>query len=83
MNQEEFNDKYKDYLEKGFYGLAVENEEIIEYLDSIFPIIISFKPDFQYSQIKSKFNRIAFYTNLNFDTTNIIEKKLNLIYESR
>ena len=33
MTQEEFDRKYKDFLEEGHYGLAVDDEEFISWLD--------------------------------------------------
>jgi hypothetical protein len=61
MTAIEFNEKYKDYLEDGHYGLDIHNSEVIEYLDYIFPVIINLLPDFKYSQIKTKFNMARFY----------------------
>ena len=47
---EEFNIKYKDYLEIGHYGLDLDNPEAIEYLDNEFQEFIKI-PNFSYSQI--------------------------------
>lgn len=33
MTVNEFNIKYFDYLGDGHYGLDIDNEEVIEYLD--------------------------------------------------
>lgn len=60
MTTEEFNKKYNDYLEPGHYGLAVDNEEFIEWLDGKFQDFIK-SPDFTYSQIKTKFGMGRFY----------------------
>ena len=38
----EFNDKYKDYLEEGHYGLDINHLKVIEYLDSIFQDLIKY-----------------------------------------
>jgi len=57
---EEFNEKYKDFLEKGHYGLAIDNEEVVEYLDKKFQEFVKI-PGFTYSQIKTKFNSVRFY----------------------
>ena len=60
MNAEQFNEKYKDYLEDGHYGLDLHKPEVIEYLDGEFQELIKL-PGFKYSQIKSKFNWFCFY----------------------
>lgn len=57
---EQFNEKYKDYLEKGHYGLALNSPKVIDYLDKEFQELIKI-PDFKYTQIKSKFNFICCY----------------------
>lgn len=59
----DFNIKYKDYLEKGFYGLAINNEKVIEFLHKEFQEFIK-DPDFRYRQIKMKFNFCRFYSNI-------------------
>lgn len=63
MTTEEFNEKYKDYLEEGHYGLDISYPAVVEYLDKIFQDLIKI-PGFKYSQIKLKFNSSRFYTNL-------------------
>ena len=60
MTHEEFNEKYKNYLEKGHYGIDVGNSDFIEWLDKKFEDFIK-KPGFSYSQIKSKFGMGRFY----------------------
>lgn len=76
MTQEEFNEKYKDYLEEGHYGLDISYPSIVNYLDKIFQDLIKI-PGFQYSQIKLKFNTCRFYNNLYEiapELSNIIDK---------
>ena len=63
MTANEFNEKYKEYLEEGHYGLDINTPSIIRYLDEIFQGLIKI-PGFKYSQIKEKFNSSRFYTNL-------------------
>lgn len=78
---EQFNKKYKDYLEKGHYGLDLSKPEAIEYLDKEFQEFIKI-PGFSYSQIKSKFNSFRFYNEgISLEKTNEIEQKLKEIYE--
>ena len=64
MTTKEFNEKYKDYLEEGHYGLDINIPSVVEYLDSIFENGLVNIPGFKYSQIKLKFNMSRFY----FDT---------------
>ena len=64
LTREGFNEKYKDYLEKGFYGLAIDNQNVINYLDDRFENEFTHIPDFTYSQIKLKFGNCSFYSNL-------------------
>ena len=59
----EFNEKYKDFLEERYYGLAIENEEVIKYLDEQFQDFIKI-PGFKYFQIKTKFNSVRFYSTI-------------------
>lgn len=84
MTANEFNIKYKDYLEEGHYGLGFDYPRITNYLDEMFQELIKI-PGFQYSQIKWKFSSSCFYTNLNevlgvklgSIITYEIEKKIN------
>ena len=63
MTKDEFNEKWSDYLEPGHYGLAINNEEVIKYLDAWFTTEVEFNPDFTYSQIKMKFSSSRVYAN--------------------
>ena len=63
MTANEFNEKYKEYLEEGHYGLDISTPSIIKYLDEMFQDLIKI-PGFKYSQIKEKFSTSRFYTNL-------------------
>lgn len=63
MTASEFNEKYKEYLEEGHYGLDISTPSIIKYLDEMFQDLIKI-PGFKYSQIKEKFSTSRFYTNL-------------------
>lgn len=79
MTVAEFNEKYKDYLEKGHYGLAIEHKEIVAKLDKIFEDCIKI-PGFKYYQIKEKFGLVRVYTSLvpeaNYNIETIINKLL-------
>lgn len=69
----EFNEKYKDYLEHGYYGLAFGNEEFINWLDDKFQEFIK-QPEFKYSQIKAKYNTGRFYCDgLSYEQVKAVE----------
>lgn len=76
MTAAEFNEKYKDYLEEGHYGLDMHEEVVVDYLDLLFEELIKI-PDFKYSQIKWKFGRARFYSMLEWRLSALIEDKLN------
>lgn len=76
MNIIEFNRKYKDYLEHKHYGLAINNEEVINYLDGQFQELIKV-PGFKYTQIKVKFDSVRFYCiGIEQDKVTEIETKI-------
>ena len=54
ITAEQFNEKYKEYLEEGHYGMDIHYPSVIEYLDKVFQDLIKI-PRFKYSQIKLKF----------------------------
>lgn len=64
MTAEDFNKKYNKYLETGFYGLAIDNEEVVKYLDDIFENVLTKLPYFRYQQIKTKFDNVRFYADV-------------------
>jgi hypothetical protein len=85
MTTEEFNKKYKYYLEEGHYGLDISYPSVIEYLDKVFQDLVKI-PGFKYSQIKLKFNRCRLYTNLYEILPNVsgfidyeVEKEINFL----
>jgi hypothetical protein len=72
MTVEQFNEKYKEYLEEGHYGLDISIPSVVKYLDEeVFPGLIKI-PGFTYSQIKLKFNMPRFYTNLDEVTNRFV-----------
>lgn len=81
MTQDEFNDKYSDYLEDGFFGLDMgraATDEIVEFLDKLFEDVLTKIPGFTYSQIKTKFGYARFYTNIwSVELMTIVEQRLN------
>jgi len=79
MTPEEFNSKYQDYLEQGHYGLDIDNEEFISWLDDKFQKFIK-QPGFMYSQIKSKFGMGRFYCEgLSNEQVTEVENKITEI----
>ena len=66
MTTVEFNEKYKAYLGKRWYGLDIDNEEVISFLDNLFEHYLTKIEGFEYHQIKVKFgiNDVRFYSNL-------------------
>jgi len=83
MTPLEFNDKYKNYLERGNYGLDVYNEEFIDWLDIKFQEFIKY-PEFSYSQIKVKFNQGRFYCKgLPDEVVREVEDKISSFYEKK
>jgi hypothetical protein len=80
MNQQQFNEKLKNYIEKDYQGLCFDIPECTEYLDNKLQEIIKKYPDFKLKQIKVKFNWYCFYSNLPKETENEITKKLLKIH---
>lgn len=83
MTTEEFNSKYKDYLEERHYGLAVGDEDFISWLDTKFQEFIK-QPGFTYSQIKSKFGKGTFYCEgLSNEQINEVENKITELCKNK
>jgi hypothetical protein len=80
MTSNEFNEKYKNYLKEGHYGLSINNPTIVDFLDSIFKDLTKI-PHFKYSQIKMKFGMARFYSTLTNDMNFLIEDKINQVYK--
>ena len=77
MTSDEFNKKWEKYLEVGFYGLAIDHPEVINYLDNQFSKEIETNPSFKYRQIKMKFNSVRVYADS--DNTSIWEDEIDKI----
>jgi hypothetical protein len=81
MTNIEFNNKYKDYLKDGFYGLSINIPELTKYLDEQFQEYIK-KPDFVFYQIKSKFGFFKIYCdNLSENEIKILERTSQLVLD--
>lgn len=59
----EFNEKYKNYIEEGHYGMDIGEPSVLAYVDQIFNDLTQI-PGFKYQQIKTKFGLARVYTNL-------------------
>ncbi len=76
MTSEQFNEKYKEHLEEGHYGLGIDIPEFTEWLDKQFQDFIK-EPGFTYSQIKAKFGEGRFYcTGLDKVQERLVEDKI-------
>ena len=79
MTYVEFNEKYKDYLEEGHYGLGFDNKEFTLWLDSKFQEFVK-NPNFRYSQIKEKFGKGRFYCEgIDINQIQEVENKISEI----
>lgn len=77
MNIEQFNKKYENYLEEGHYGLSVDGDEFIKWLDGQFEKFITY-PGFKFTQIKEKFGMGRFYCDgLPKELINEVEDKIS------
>jgi len=59
----EFNEKYKDYIEEGHYGMDINEPSVLAYVDQVFNDL-TLIPGFKYQEIKTKFGLARVYTNL-------------------
>lgn len=78
MTADEFNEKYKAFLEEGHYGLDIIDESVVDYLDSLFEDL-TLIPLFKYTQIKLKWGGARFYSTLGIELTALVEEKINSI----
>jgi hypothetical protein len=65
MTANEFNEKYKPYIPKGWYGLEFDITDVTDYLDKVMEELILI-PGFELHQIKLKFNMARFYFETNW-----------------
>jgi hypothetical protein len=79
MTIAEFDNKWKTHLETGHYGLAITHPDVILYLDQKFTEIKTTNPNFQYSQIKLKFDQARVYMEPYTINTREIEQEINKI----
>jgi hypothetical protein len=78
MTAEQFNEKYADFLEERHYGLDIDHEKVVAYLDDVFENELTKLPGFSYSQIKLKYSTSRFYANgVSSERETEIERKIN------
>jgi hypothetical protein len=81
MTAEDFNEKYKAFLEEGHYGLDIYIPEVIDYLDEQFRALIHVE-GFSYSQIKLKFGMARVYCEPPSINTFEIESEINRLVKA-
>jgi hypothetical protein len=82
MTNEQFHIKYEQYLEPGFPGLELFNEDFIDWLDEKFQEFIKIK-GFSYAQIKEKYYTGRFYCKgLTREQEKEVEDKIKELYKS-
>lgn len=64
MTKEEFNEKYKDYIEEGYPGMELTNKTLIWYIDKAFEDIVKI-PNFKLKKITYEFGSYYVNSNLN------------------
>lgn len=75
----EFNAEWKEHLSEGHYGMGIGNAKIAKYLNREFKLLKLLIPDFEYSQIKTKFGKARIYLSsetAGFDLMNNIASLL-------
>jgi hypothetical protein len=77
MTPQEFNEKWKDHLEEGHYGMAINNELIINVCDDYFENLRISNPDFKFSQIKLKFGYPRVYLSDAGNHDTVLEKLIS------
>lgn len=80
MTADEFNGKYKAYIEEGFedQGLEFDIPSVTKFLDGIFTDLV-WIPGFHYSQIKLKFGMARFYAKVGSEMMLLIEAKIDYL----
>lgn len=83
MTIEEFNTKYAEYLGDGHYGLAIDDSDVIDFLDTKFQILKDIT-GFKYYQIKLKFGMPRVYMDNTPEGTEFaIEKEIKRILDEK
>lgn len=82
MTSTEFNKKYEAYLEPRHYGLAIDDAEVVKYLDEKFQEFVKI-PEFSYSQIKEKWGYSRFYCSPNTIDSHEVEQHIDNILNKK
>ena len=61
MAPDEFNEKWKAYLKENAFGLQIDNNRVVEYLDKEFSKETNTNSVFIFGQIKIKFGTSRIY----------------------
>jgi hypothetical protein len=64
MTSEEFNGKWIDHLEKGHYGMAIEQPAIVEFMDKEFEKEVLVNPTFTYSRIRRLYDVASIHASI-------------------
>ena len=83
MTSIEFNIKWECRIESLFSGLEIDDNEVAEYLDKEFTEYIKIQPDFEFAQIKTKFNNVCVYANASFEQCRQWELDIEKILNER
>ena len=81
MDADNFNQKYKEHIPDGWYGLGFSIPEVTEYLDEVMEDLITI-PGFELHQVKLKFNMARFYFETNWKDKGL-EAALEIKIESK
>jgi hypothetical protein len=83
MTAQQFNEKYKQYIPEGWYGLSFNTPSVTEYLDTVMEDLITI-PGFELHQVKMKFGMARFYFETSWKQKHLeaaleikIEEKIN------
>jgi len=63
-NTKEFDEKYKEYVKEGHYGMAIEDPLVLAISSIVFETWFTKMQGFKFSQIKVKFGYSRVYTTL-------------------
>lgn len=72
MTKKEFNEKFKNFIEKGYPGMELINETLIWYIAKAMESLIKI-PDFKLYSISYKFGSYNFNSNQNTGINDFIE----------
>ena len=82
-NIDVFDEKWHDHIEPGFDGLEVSDPAVVIFLDYIFTTELCLRKNFQFAQIKLKWNSFRFYANSSRFMCSLMETILNKIYHEK